>query len=144
MADLGGAVGRVDRRERGAGSRDSVEDDRELGQVRRHQGDAGARAHASGGESAGEAARCLLEFGERVLVPRPVGNRNAIRVGRRLVEDIVGDRHLGDVDVGQAAGVDEAHAGLRWADRRSDRSLTPEPERRLTAGGTAASSADDE
>ena len=111
MADLSSRVGRVDRRDDAACVGDTVEEERVLGDVRRHERKRRARAEAGRGETTGEQLNALAQV--------RVGDRAARRTvdDRRLVRQLIGhakrvvrDRNpLGNLDVGQGRSVD--HAG---------------------------------
>ncbi len=79
VADLLGAVGRVDRRDRTTGDRDAVEDDGVLGDVRRHQPDHDPGRNAASCEAAGERMDGVAELGVRVRAGAGgVPDRNSI------------------------------------------------------------------
>ena len=108
VADLLGSVGRVDRGDRAAGDGHAVEDDGVLGHVRRHQPDDDPRGDATSGEPAGQRVNGRAQLGVRVRArARSVTDGNAVGELVGQMEDVCGDRDVGDLDVGQRAGMDD-------------------------------------
>ena len=101
------AVGRVDGGDRPAGHRHGVEDDRILRDVRRHDADRRARPEAGGGQSTGKPMNVIAQLGEGVGAPRGTVDHRRL-VGHRLsvLEDIGGERDLGDLLIGKRAAED--------------------------------------
>ena len=113
--DLLGPVGRVDGGDGAADDRDRVEHDRVLRHVRRHQREGAAAPEASGRETSRECVDGIGELLEGVRATRrAIDQRDTVRVVRHATKHELGDRDLGDVDLGQGAGVDDH----RHSDRR--------------------------
>ena len=112
VAHLFGAVGRVDRGDRTAGDGDAVEDDGVLGHVRRHQPDDDTRGDATGGEASGERVNGRAQLGVGVGARAgSIADGDAIGELVGQMEDVGGDRDVGDLDVGQRAGMDDHDDG---------------------------------
>ena len=104
VGDLVGAVGRVDRGDRRPGEGDRVEHDREVRAVAGDQRHRAAGRDAPSVEAAGEASH-VIEHGaagpHRAV--DAVDDGDPFGVIRGGAERVVGDRRVGDVDVGQPA-----------------------------------------
>ena len=86
---------------------DGVEHDGVLGHVRRHQAERAALGEASGGEATGETTDVVLEFGVGVAGSgEPADQSDPVRVIAGIAEDVFGEGHLGNHDIGQWAGED--------------------------------------
>ena len=130
VVDLALGVGGVDRGHHAAGVGDAVEDHGVLRQVRREDRQRLARGEPAGHEPAGEGADGVLEgaVGQRAAA-RAVDERGLVAELVGAGEDVVDERHIGDLDVGQRAAVDHA-ALLRRPDHVAARNATHRPGRR--------------
>ena len=134
-----GAVRRVDRRHRASGDGGAVEGDRVLGDVRGHQAEHVALAEPAGLEAACEPVDQVAQLGVGVRAARgSVHQRDAVGEFIGAAEDVVGDRRLGDLDVGNRAAMDDhprrIPTGRRARSCRGSAPLGPSP-RPGTCGG---------
>ena len=113
VVDLALDVRRVDRRDDPAGVRDAVEDDGVLRDVRGEQGQRLAGLEAARHQAAGQRAHALEE-----AAVRQRASARAVDEGRLVAEllgsreHVVGQGEVGDLDLGQRAGVDHAHSSV--------------------------------
>ncbi len=104
--DLVGGVEGVDRAHHAAGRGDAVEDHREPDGVRGEDRDDVALAQPAGVQRGGEAVDVGDQLGVRDRLPgQPVDQRRGVPQLARARQDVGRDGGVGDLDVGEAAGV---------------------------------------
>ncbi len=113
VVDLALDVRRVDRRDDPAGVGDAVEDDGVLRDVRGEQGEGLAGLEAARHQAAGQRAHALEQAAVRQRASARAVDQGRL-VGELLgsCEHVVGQGEVGDLDLGQRAGVDHAHSSV--------------------------------
>jgi hypothetical protein len=118
-ADLFGRVAGVDGRDDATGHAGAVEDHGVLGHVGRHQRQRVSGCEAGCSQPAGEPRDAVGELAEGDdPTGRPLDERGLVGEALGVAQHVRGDRDVGDLDIGQWAGVDDRHGSVPLA--RSD------------------------